>query len=110
MLKTTGLSVVSAFRVDDNEVGDGGGAESGGSLVEQKVGSIAPTKVPVKYADFAFFPDLASKLPEHGKINNHTIELVNDHLSHQQVSHPFPSSLTESRTDPFNCAFEISIT
>ena len=38
----------------------------------------APTKVPVKYADFAdvFSPDLASKLPEYTRINNHAIELV----------------------------------
>ena len=38
----------------------------------------APIKVPVKYADFAdvFSPDLASELPEHTEINNHSIELV----------------------------------
>ena len=38
----------------------------------------APTKVPAEYSDFAdmFFLDLASKLPEHTEINNHTIELV----------------------------------
>ena len=37
----------------------------------------APIKVFVKYADFAdvFSPDLASKLPKHTKINNHTIKL-----------------------------------
>ena len=44
MLKTTGSSIVLPFRVDDNEVvggsGGGVGAESGGSVVEQKVGSI----------------------------------------------------------------------
>ena len=43
MLKTTGSSIVSAFRVDDNEVvgsGGGAGAENGGSIVEQKVDSI----------------------------------------------------------------------
>ena len=41
MLKTTGSSVVSAFRVDDNEVvGGGGGAGAGGSVVKQKMGSI----------------------------------------------------------------------
>ena len=85
MLKITGSSVASAFRVDDNEIvgGDGIGAESGGSIVEQKVGLIvynhpeypeneegvypsrrlqragliakeAYTKVPVEYANFAF--------------------------------------------------------
>ena len=38
----------------------------------------APTKVPVKHADFAdvFSPDLVSKLPEHTWINDHAIELV----------------------------------
>ena len=108
MLKMTGSSVVSAFRVDDDEVvGDGGGAGAGGSIVERKLGSIvcnhpeypedekgvhpslrpqrvgliakeAPTKVPVEYANFAdvFSPDLASGLPKHTRINNHTIELV----------------------------------
>ena len=39
MLKTTGLSVASAFKVDDNEV-VGSGARAGGSIVKQKVGSI----------------------------------------------------------------------
>ena len=40
----------------------------------------APTKVPAKYLDFVdvFFPNLASKLPEHTGINNHAIKLVND--------------------------------
>ena len=39
----------------------------------------APTKVPVKYADFVdvFSPDMASELPDHTGINNHFIELVN---------------------------------
>ena len=38
----------------------------------------APTKIPAKYSDFAdvFSPDLASKLPEHIRINDHAIELV----------------------------------
>ena len=38
MLKTTGSSVVSAFRVDDDEFvggGDGAGAESGGSICQR---------------------------------------------------------------------------
>ena len=38
MLKTTGLSIVSTFRVDDNEVVDGGNgarAESGGSIYQR---------------------------------------------------------------------------
>ena len=37
------------------------------------------TKIPDKYAKFAdvFSLDLASKLPEHTKINNHAIKLIN---------------------------------
>ena len=44
-----------------------------GVIVEE-----APTKVPVKYADFVnvFFPDLASELPNHIGINDHSIKLV----------------------------------
>ena len=90
MLKTTRSSVVSAFRVDDNEVsGSDAGAESGGSIVKQKVGLIAPTKVPVEYANFAFSPDLAFKLPKHTRINDHAIELVDNHPSHPQVLSSF---------------------
>ena len=39
----------------------------------------APTKVPTEYADFVdvFSPDLASELPDHTGINDHSIELVN---------------------------------
>ena len=91
---------------DNEVVGGGGTrAESGGNVVKQKVGSIvrnhpeypedkegvhpflkpqragliaekAPTKVPVKYANFAdvFSPDL-SGLPEHTGINDRVIEL-----------------------------------
>ena len=46
--------------------------------VSSLIAKEAPTKVPAKYLDFAdlFSPDLASKLPEHTGINNHTIELV----------------------------------
>ena len=43
MFKTTGSSVASAFRVDDDEIVGGGGyagAENGGSIIEQKVSSI----------------------------------------------------------------------
>ena len=43
MLKTTGSSVASAFRVDDDEVVGGGGAagaESGESILKRKLGSI----------------------------------------------------------------------
>ena len=64
-----------------------------------------PTKVPVEYANFAFSPDLASELPDHTRINNHFIELVetmgsSDHPSHSQV---LPSFSTRSRTDFFGC-------
>ncbi len=40
----------------------------------------ALTKVPSEYADFAdvFSPKLAAKLPEHIRINDHAIELVDD--------------------------------
>ncbi len=40
----------------------------------------APTKVPSEYTDFAdvFSPKLAAKLPEHTRINDHAIELVDD--------------------------------
>ena len=116
ILKTTGSSVASAFGVDDNEVvgGGGAGAESGKSVVEQKVDSIvsnhadypeeeesvhlslrpqranliakkAPIKVLVKYADFVFSSNLVSELSKHTGINNDIIELVNNHPSHPQV-------------------------
>ena len=44
-------------------------------LIAEKV----PTKVPTKYLDFAniFSPDLVFKFPEHIRINNHAIKLVN---------------------------------
>ena len=40
----------------------------------------ATSDIPDKYADFIdiFSPKLAVKFPEHIKINNYTIELVND--------------------------------
>ena len=57
----------------------------------------APTKVPVKYADFVdvFSLDLASELPDHTGINNYPIELVeatgsSNHPSHLQVLSSFP--------------------
>ena len=64
-----------------------------------------PTKISVEYANFAFSPDLASKLSDHTRINDHSIELVettssSDHPSHPQV---LPSFLTGSQTDPFGC-------
>ena len=113
MLKTIGLSIASASRVNGNEIIDGGGAgaESGRSVIKQKVDSIvcnhlvypkhkedvhsslkpqragliaekAPTKIPVKYANFAFFLNLAFKLSKYIGINNHAVELVNDYPSH----------------------------
>ena len=36
----------------------------------------ALTKVTVEYADFAFSPDLVSKLPKHTGINDYAIKLV----------------------------------
>ena len=45
----------------------------------QRAGLIAkkaPTKIPAEYADFAFFSDLASKLPEHTGLNDYAIKLV----------------------------------
>ena len=67
----------------------------------------APTKVPVKYADFVdmISPDLASELPNHTGINDHSIELVkatgsSDHPSYPQVLSSFS---TRSRTDLFGC-------
>ena len=38
----------------------------------------APTKVPAKYLDFAdvFLPNLAFKLPDHTRINEHAIKLI----------------------------------
>ena len=98
MLKTTGLSVASAFRVYDDEIvggGDSAGGESGGSVVERKVDLIAPTKVPIEYANFAFSPDLASELPKHTRINDYAIELVDDHPSHLQVLLSFPILLDQ---------------
>ena len=106
MLKTTGSSVASAFRVDNNEVVAGdSGAGAGRSVIKQKVGSIvrnypeysedeesvhpslrpqragliakeALLKVSVEYADFAFSPDLVSELPEHTRIKDRSLELV----------------------------------
>ena len=64
-------------------------------------------KVFVKYANFAFFSDLASELLKHIGINNHAIELINDHPTHPQVDSSF---LTGSRTDAFNYAPEFLIT
>ena len=47
------------------------GPQIAGLIIEK-----TPTKVPVKYADFASSPDLASELLEHAGINDHAIKLV----------------------------------
>ena len=46
--------------------------------VSDLIAEEAPTKVSAKYSDFAdvFSPDLAFELPEHTKINDYAIELV----------------------------------
>ena len=46
--------------------------------VSDLIAEEALTKVPAEYSDFVdvFSPDLASELPEHTRINNHAIELV----------------------------------
>ena len=71
---------------------------SRGPQITDLIAKETPTKVPVEYADFAdvFSPDLASELPGHTGINDHSIELVDangfirstgssDHPSHPQV-------------------------
>ena len=44
------------------------------------VANKAPTSILTKYSDFTdvFFPELASELPEHNRINDHAIKLVDD--------------------------------
>ena len=44
------------------------------------VANEAPNSIPTKYLDFAnvFSPELASELPEQTRINDHTIEFVDD--------------------------------
>ena len=50
-----------------------------GPQIDGLIAKEAFTKVPAKDVDFTdvFSPDLASKLPEYTKINDHAIELVN---------------------------------
>ena len=114
MSKTTGSSVASASRVDDDEVvGDdgGAGAENGGSIVEQKVSSITSDNWLDSRGDSYKGPRRVCQL--RGRILSHTgINMPtdsSDHLSHPQV---LPSFLTGSRTDPFGCVsiIEASIT
>ena len=42
-----------------------------------------PTKVPIKYADFTFSPDLASELLKHTGINDYAIKLVDANFIRQ---------------------------
>ena len=49
---------------------------SRGPQIPGLIAEKAPTKVPVEYADFAFFLDLGSKLPKHTEINDYAIKLV----------------------------------
>ena len=44
------------------------------------VANEAPTSISIEYSDFAdvFFPEQASELSEHTRINDHTIKLVNN--------------------------------
>ena len=100
MLKTIRSSIVSASRVDDNEIVGGCSgieAENGGSIVKQKVGSIIPDnwlnsqggsyKSLQQVCDFAavFSLDLASKLSKHTRINNHVIKLIKCQRAHQTI-------------------------
>ncbi len=55
-----------------------------------------PSKVPSKYTDFAdvFSPKLAAELPEHTRINDYAIELVDDwQLSYGPIYSPGPVEL-----------------
>ena len=49
---------------------------SRGPQIADLIAGKTPTKVPVEYADFAFSQNLASELPEHTGINDHSIKLV----------------------------------
>ena len=61
----------------------------------------ASTKVPAEYSNFAdvFFPDLASKLTEHTKINDHAIEQVDSQqLSYGPIYSLWPVELETMKT------------
>ena len=49
---------------------------SNGPQIAGLIAEEAPTKITVKYANFAFSLDLASKLPKHTGINDYAIKLV----------------------------------
>ena len=48
--------------------------------IDALVANEAPTPISTEYSDFAnvFSPELASKLPEHTRINNHAIKFVDN--------------------------------
>ena len=67
MLKTTGSSVASAFRVDDDEIGSvGAGAEGGGSVVKPKVPQSllqkSSSSMPTSHSLWTWLPDSPSIL------------------------------------------------
>ena len=64
-------------------------------------------KVFAKYSDFAyiFSPDLASKLPEHTKINDYTIKLIKG----QQLSYKSIYSLGPVELKPFKAYIETNL-
>ena len=62
----------------------------------------APTNIPVKYVNFAFSPDLASKLLEHIKINNPFIKLVNANGFIRPSKSPAGAPILFNK-DPFGC-------
>ena len=65
----------------------------------------APTKVPVKYANFAFSPDLTSKLSEHIEINDHAIKLVDG----QQPPYGYIDSLEPVEMETLKAYIEINL-
>ena len=67
----------------------------------------ASTKIPDKYANFAdiFFLDLASKLPEHTGINNHTIKPVDN----QQPPYELINSLGPAELESLKANIETNL-
>ena len=138
ILKTTGSSVTSASRVDDDGVigsGGGAGAESNGSVVEWKVGSIVwstrrTRKVsthPVYLRELAWLPrrllqryppsmptshSLRTWLPNFPSTLGSTTMLLKwlmptDLSDHLSHLQMLPFFSTGSRTDPFRCVLII---
>ena len=101
MLKTTGSSIALAFRVDDNEVvgGRGAGAESGGSIVDQIVGSIVAEypedekgvypsllNMPTSHSLRTWLPNSSSTLGSTIMLSNWSMPMdSSDYPSHPQV-------------------------